>query len=86
MVQECAVTEGLHACVSLGSGAKGDLRDCVLSSSGLDGVAAYGSSTEVDASNCKMVCATLASYSSFHISQFCTKVLMKRECERLFHE
>lgn len=54
-MQECAVTEGLHACVSLGNGAKGDLRDCVLSSSGLDGVAAYGSSTEVDARNCKMV-------------------------------
>lgn len=54
-MQECAVTEGLHACVSLGSGAKGEVRDCVLSSSGLDGIAAYGAGTEVDARNCKMV-------------------------------
>lgn len=54
--------EGLHACVGLGTGAKGELRDCVLSSSGLDGVAAYGEGTEVDARNCKLVCNALGKF------------------------
>jgi hypothetical protein len=55
VLQECAVTEGLQSCVCICDSGKGDLRDCVLASSGLDGVAAYHTGTEVDARNCKMV-------------------------------